>query len=123
MRCFLESSRRRSSFVRVLKILRNYLPLHHVGPDELPSQNFRRAPQGLGPDGSQVRYYNFDVQPVDAAPIYALFREGEDSPVEGQLNIVGVIPGDSGYSVASAEDANILAVGIATVNCPIVEVE
>jgi hypothetical protein len=54
--------------------------------------------RGLGPDGESVRYYNFDVQPLAPAPIYALFREGEDTPVEGQLNVVGVIPGDIGYN-------------------------
>ena len=27
-----------------------------------------------------------------------MFREGEDSPVEGQLNVVDVIPGDEGYN-------------------------
>ena len=53
---------------------------------------------GLGPQGQHVRYYNFDVQSVQSAPIFALFREGEDAPVEDQLNIVGVIPGDAGYS-------------------------
>jgi hypothetical protein len=54
--------------------------------------------QGLSPDGDPVRYYNFDVQPTAAAPIYALFYEGEDEPIAGQLNLVGVIPGDSGYN-------------------------
>jgi hypothetical protein len=54
--------------------------------------------RGLGPDGASVQYYNFDVQPTAPAPIYVLFREGEDAPVEGQLNIVGVIPGDTGYN-------------------------
>jgi hypothetical protein len=54
--------------------------------------------QGLGPNGEIVRYYNFDVQPVETAPIFVLRREGASSPVEGQLNIVDVIPGDSGYS-------------------------
>ncbi|HUF08507.1 MAG TPA: FlgD immunoglobulin-like domain containing protein [Rhodothermales bacterium] len=54
--------------------------------------------RGLGPDGQSVRYYNFDVMPRETAPIFALFREGEDAPVEGQLNVVGVIPGDEGYS-------------------------
>ena len=54
--------------------------------------------RGLGPSGESVRYYNFDVQPLAPAPIYALFREGESTPVEGQLNIVGVIPGDPGYN-------------------------
>jgi hypothetical protein len=98
--------------------------------------------QGLGPDGSVVRYYNFDVQPLAPAPIYVLFRDGEDAPVEGQLNIVDVIPGDAGYNdfwhphkvtvpvdyvantVTSA--AEITAAGFAMeplpalVNCPIV---
>jgi len=54
--------------------------------------------QGLGPDGEVVRYYNFDVQPTASAPIFALFREGEETPVADQLNIIGVIPGDAGYS-------------------------
>ncbi|MGA7304888.1 MAG: T9SS type A sorting domain-containing protein [Rhodothermales bacterium] len=54
--------------------------------------------QGLGPNGNVVQYYNFDAQPTDAAPIYVLFREGEDAPVPVQLNIVGVIPGDEGYN-------------------------
>lgn len=54
--------------------------------------------QGFGPNGEVVRYYNFDVQPVTPAPIYVLFREGENQPVEGQLNITDVIPGDTGYN-------------------------
>lgn len=54
--------------------------------------------EGLGPDGSLVRYYNFDVQSTSPAPIYVLFRESEDAPVAGQLNIVDVIPGDEGYN-------------------------
>jgi hypothetical protein len=53
---------------------------------------------GLGPDGEVVQYYNFDVQATESAPIFALFREGEDAPVEGQLNIVNTIPGDEGYN-------------------------
>jgi hypothetical protein len=62
---------------------------------------FDQAPfitQGLGPNGEVVRYYNFDVQPVTPAPIYALFREGEDVPVAGQLNVIDVVPGDEGYN-------------------------
>jgi hypothetical protein len=54
--------------------------------------------QGLGPDGQVVKYYNFDVQPTTTAPIFALFKEGAAAPVEGQLNIVDVIPGDPGYN-------------------------
>jgi hypothetical protein len=53
---------------------------------------------GAGPDGQQVSYYNFDVLPDAPAPIYQLYREGEDMPVEGQLNIINVIPGDPGYN-------------------------
>ncbi|MCF8241968.1 MAG: hypothetical protein K9J16_11320 [Melioribacteraceae bacterium] len=71
----------------------------------LPAANapidFDMAPfitKGLGPNGEMVQYYNFDVQPVVSAPIFALFKEGEDMPVEGQLNIIDVIPGDAGYN-------------------------
>jgi hypothetical protein len=54
--------------------------------------------KGLGPAGELIQYYNFDVQPQQTAPIFVLFREGEDTPVENQLNIVDVIPGDEHYS-------------------------
>jgi hypothetical protein len=53
---------------------------------------------GLGPNGETVSYYNFDVQPTTPAPIFALFREGETSPVPGQLNVVDTIPGAPGYN-------------------------
>lgn len=97
---------------------------------------------GLGPDGERVRYYNFDVMPVEPAPIYLLFRDGETQPVAGQQNIVDVIPGDANYSdfwrvvrvtvprgyVANTitSRAQIVAAGhamqetTALVNCPIV---
>jgi hypothetical protein len=52
---------------------------------------------GLGPRGEHVRYYNFDVQPTAPAPIYAFLRAG-GIPVDGQLNIVDVVPGDPGYN-------------------------
>ncbi len=75
------------------------------GSNNLPEGNvpidFDQAPfitQGLGPGGEVVKYYNFDVQPLESAPIFALFREGESSPVSGQLNIIGVVPGDAGYN-------------------------
>jgi hypothetical protein len=63
--------------------------------------NFDVAPfitDGLGPSGEMVRYYNFDVMPVTAAPIYVLFRQGSSEPVDGQLNIIDVTPGSSGYN-------------------------
>lgn len=53
---------------------------------------------GLGPGGEKVEYYNFDVQPTAPAPIYVLFRSGENMPVSGQLNIVDDIPGDADYN-------------------------
>jgi len=53
---------------------------------------------GFGPGGELISYYNFDVQPTEPAPIYVLIRDGESNPVESQLNIVDVIPGDSGYN-------------------------
>lgn len=54
--------------------------------------------KGKGPDGQNVEYYNFDVQPVDPAPIYVLFKEGASTPVPGQLNIIDVLPGETGYN-------------------------
>jgi hypothetical protein len=68
------------------------------GPDE--PVDFDQGPfitKGLGPDGEMVEYYNFDVQSESPAPIYALFHENGD-PVEGQMNVIDVIPGDEGYN-------------------------
>jgi hypothetical protein len=68
------------------------------GPDE--PVDFDQEPfitQGLGPDGNRVEYYNFDVQEITPAPIYAFFYENGD-PVEEQLNIVDVVPGDELYN-------------------------
>ena len=70
-------------------------------PDANVAVNFDQGPfitQGIGPNGEVVKYYNFDVQPLKAAPIYVLFNEGADAPVSGQLNIIDVIPGDEGYN-------------------------
>jgi hypothetical protein len=53
---------------------------------------------GLGPAGEHIKYYNFDVQPTAPAPIFVLFRAGQTTPVEGQLNVVDVVPGQSGYN-------------------------
>jgi hypothetical protein len=98
--------------------------------------------EGLGPNGEKVQYYNFDVMPIRSAPIYVFFREGEETPVDGQLNVVDVIPGGGAYSdfwhvhkvtVPSGYDANtitslqkLLESGYSVertnllVNCPIV---
>lgn len=73
----------------------NSLPAHNAPID------FDVAPfitKGFGPSGELVEYYNFDVMPLEPAPIYVLFHDGDDSPVSGQLNIIDVIPGDTGYN-------------------------
>jgi hypothetical protein len=114
----------------------------------LPAANapidFDRAPfitTGLGPDGGPVQYYNFDVQPTEPAPIYVFVRE-DGSAVDGQLNVIDVVPGDAGYNdfwqvirvtvdddyVANeiTSEHEIVAGGLATeptetlVNCPVV---
>jgi alcohol dehydrogenase (cytochrome c) len=55
--------------------------------------------QGLAPaTGKPVRYYNFDVQATAAAPVYMLYREGENKPVAGQLDIIDTLPGEEGYN-------------------------
>ena len=53
---------------------------------------------GLGPSGQMITYYNFDVQSKSPADIWILYKEGSSMPVDGQLNIVNVIPGDAGYN-------------------------
>lgn len=73
----------------------NHLPGPN-GPVDFDKPPF--VTTGLGPHGETVMYYNFDVQPTAPAPIYILFRKGESSPVQGQLNIVDVVPGDPGYN-------------------------
>jgi hypothetical protein len=73
----------------------NHLP----GPNE--AVDFDTGPfitQGLSPNtGKPVRYYNFDVQGTMPAPIYVLYREGEDRPVEGQLDVIDTLPGEKDY--------------------------
>jgi len=69
------------------------------GPGE--PVDFDREPfitRGLSPEGVSVTYYNFDVQPTQPASIFVLIREGESTPVNGQLDIVDVVPGLAGYS-------------------------
>ena len=62
---------------------------------------FDREPfitRGLSPEGVSVTYYNFDVQPTQPAQRFVLVRDGESTPVSGQLDIVDVLPGTEGYS-------------------------
>jgi hypothetical protein len=66
-------------------------------PDEPIDFDSLFLTQGYGAGGDVIEYYDFDVQSTQPAPIYALFYENGD-PVEGQLNIVDVAPGDEGYN-------------------------
>jgi hypothetical protein len=52
----------------------------------------------FAPDGRHMTYYNFDTQVLAPAPIYVLIRQGETTPVQGQMNIIDVLPGDQGYN-------------------------
>ena len=73
---------------------------HIPGPNQ--PVDFDTGPfitQGLSPTtGKPVRYYNFDVQTTTPAPVYVLYREGEDKPVAGQLDIIDTLPGEKGYN-------------------------
>src|ERR1041385_583524 len=76
-------------------------PDNHIpGPNQ--PVDFDSGPfitQGLSPTtGKPVRYYNFDVQTTTPAPVYILYREGEDKPVADQLDIIDTLPGDKGYN-------------------------
>jgi hypothetical protein len=76
-------------------------PGNHIpGPNE--PVDFDTGPfitQGLSPKtGKPVRYYNFDVQTTMPAPVYVLYREGEDKPMAGQLDIIDTLPGEKGYN-------------------------
>jgi hypothetical protein len=53
--------------------------------------------QGLGPTGKVVKYYNFDVQSTAPAPIYVFIRP-DGSEVPGQLHVIDVLPGETGYN-------------------------
>jgi hypothetical protein len=48
-------------------------------------------------DGNPIYYFDFGLNPVETAPIYAFFY-GDGTPVPDQRNVIDVIPGDAGYS-------------------------
>jgi hypothetical protein len=53
-------------------------------------------------EGEAIYYFDFGPNSRDTAPIYAFITglddEGNPQFVEGQANVIGVIPGDPGYS-------------------------
>jgi hypothetical protein len=69
------------------------------GPNE--PIDFDRPPLtnlGFSPVGEPTLYYRLDVQSTTPAPVYILYREGEDEPVQGQLDIIDTLPGEKGYN-------------------------
>jgi hypothetical protein len=73
----------------------NHLP----GPNEpIDFDTPSLSTLGLSPTGKSERYYNLDVQSTTPAPVYTLYREGEDKPVQGQLDIINTLPGEKGYN-------------------------
>jgi hypothetical protein len=79
-----------------LRTPNNHLPAPNQ-PVDFDSGPF--ITQGLSPKtGKPVRYYNFDVQTTMPAPVYVLYREGENRPVEGQLDIIDTLPGGKDYN-------------------------
>ena len=73
---------------------------HLPGPNQ--PVDFDTGPfitQGLSPStGKPVRYYNFDIQGTTPAPLYVMYRDREDKPVAGQLDIIDTLPGEKGYN-------------------------
>jgi hypothetical protein len=53
---------------------------------------------GLSPSGKPALYYHLDVQSTTPAPVYILYREGEDKSLQGQLYIIDTLPGEKGYN-------------------------
>jgi len=73
----------------------NHLP----GPNE--PINFDTPPfnvWGLSPAGEPALYYHLDVKSTTPVPVYILYREGEDMPVQEQLDIIDTLPGEQGYN-------------------------
>lgn len=67
-------------------------PNQPINMDAAPFVTF-----GLGPNGERLAYYNFDVMSVQPAPLFVLIG-ADGKPVAGQLNLIDVIPGETGYN-------------------------
>jgi hypothetical protein len=88
-------------------LLRRSADNHLPGPNEpidfdtppsglIPSDNFNVW--GFSPAGEPALYYHLDVQSTTPAPVYILYREGEDKSVADQLDIIDTLPGEQGYN-------------------------
>ena len=65
-------------------------------PIDFDTQPFNTL--GFTPAGEPVLYYHLDVRTTMPAPVYILYHEGEDEPVQGQLKIIDTLPGEKGYN-------------------------
>jgi hypothetical protein len=88
-------------------LLRRSADNHLPGPNEpidfdtppsglIPSDNFNVW--GFSPAGEPALYYHLDVQSTTPAAVYILYHEGEDKPVQNQLDIIDTLPGEKGYN-------------------------
>jgi hypothetical protein len=80
-------------------LLRRSADNHLPGPNE--PIDFDTPPfnvWGFSPAGEPALYYHLDVKSTTPAPVYILYREGEDKPVQGQLDIIDTLPGEKGYN-------------------------
>jgi len=80
-------------------LLRRSADMRLPGPNE--PIDFDRPPLtnlGFSPTGEPTLYYRLDVQSTTPAPVYILYREGEEEPVQGQLDIIDTLPGQKGYN-------------------------
>jgi hypothetical protein len=72
---------------------------HFPGPDQPIDMDV--APfvtRGLAPDGTHIRYYNFDIQSSVPAPRFRFTHAGKHEAIAGQPDVIDVIPGERGYS-------------------------
>jgi hypothetical protein len=53
---------------------------------------------GFSPAGEPALYYHLDVQSTTPAPVYTLYHEDEDKPLQDQLDIIDTLPGEKGYN-------------------------
>ena len=53
---------------------------------------------GFSPTGEPTLYYHLDVQSTTPAPVYIFYRDGEDRPVQNQLDVIDTLPGEQGYN-------------------------
>ena len=53
--------------------------------------------RGFGPDGERIQFYNFDIRSPVPPPVY-IFVNRRDEPIDGQLPIFDLLPGEDGHS-------------------------